>query len=110
MVVVAWRIGLALAFALELEHTYELGIIGGVGLAGTVGGGSVAVADDKADDNDGGDAGDATNDDDDDDDNDADDVWHNDNDNLAPGPIAAIAADNDNEEFDVVAVVFVEGT
>lgn len=105
MVVVAWRIGLALAFALELEHTYELGIIGGVGLAGTVGGGSVAVADDKADDNDGGDAGDATNDDDDDD-NDVDDVWHNDNDNLAPGPIAAIAADNDNEEFDVA----VEGT
>lgn len=104
MVVVAWRIGLALAFALELEHTYELGIIGGVGLAGTVGGGSVAVADDKADDNDGGDAGDATNDDND------DDVWHNDNDNLAPGPNAAIAADNDNEEFDVVAVVFVEGT
>lgn len=101
MVVVAWRIGLALAFALELEHTYELGIIGGVGLAGTVGGGSdEAVADDKADDNDGGDAGDATNDDDDDD-NDVDDVWHNDNDNLAPGPIAAIAADNDNEEFDV---------
>lgn len=106
MVVVAWRIGLALAFALELEHTYELGIIGGVGLAGTVGGGSVAVADDKADDNDGGDAGDATNDDDDDD-NDVDDVWHNDNDNLAPGPIAAIAADNDNEEFDVADV---EGT
>lgn len=98
---------LALAFALELEHTYELGIIGGVGLAGTVGGGSVAVADDKADDdNDGGDAGDATNDDDDDD-NDVDDVWHNDNDNLAPGPIAAIAADNDNEEFDVAVV---EGT
>lgn len=109
MVVVAWRIGLALAFALELEHTYELGIVGGVGLAGTVGGGSVAVADDKPDDNDGGNAGDATNDDDDDDDdNDVDDVWHNDNDNLAPGPVAAIAADNDNEEFDVAVVV--EGT
>lgn len=104
---VAWRIGLALAFALELEHTYELGIVGGVGLAGTVGGGSVAVADDKADDNDGAVAGDATNDDDGDD-NDVDDAWHNDNDNLAPGPVAAIAADNDNEEFDVAVVV--EGT
>lgn len=94
---VAWRIGLA--FALELEHTYELGIVGGVGLAGTVGGGSEeAVADDDDDDkadNDG-DLGDATNDDDADDNND----------NLAPGSVAA-TADNDNEEFDVAVV---EGT